>query len=61
MWKNLSHLNVLPFVSAAMVIGEMPEKYKLVSEFMKNGSINEFIEKNEDTDRLELVGFDSPH
>ena len=61
MWKNLSHPNVLPFVGAAMVIGEGPEKYELVSEFMENGNINEFIEKNEDADRLGLVGFDSPH
>ena len=61
MWKSLSHPNVLPFIGAAMVIGEKPEKFEFVSELMKNGNINAYIKQNEDADRLELVGFDSPH
>ena len=62
-WKHLSHPNVLLFIGAAMVISgeEVPGKYEIVSEFMENQSIIAFIKRNKDADRLELVGFYSPH
>jgi hypothetical protein len=63
-WKHLSHPNVLLFIGAAMVISsgeEVPGKYEIVSEFMENQTIVAFIKRNKDADRLELVGFDSPH
>jgi len=32
------------------------EKYEIISEFMENGDIKTFIERNADVNRLELVG-----
>ena len=32
-------------------------RFVMVSEWMANGNINEFVKANPDADRLELVGF----
>ena len=57
-WKNLSHPNILPFIGAALATEPNSEKYEIVSEFMKNGNIMRFMERNPGVNRLELVGFD---
>ena len=57
-WKNLAHPNIVPFIGAVLVTEPRREKYEIVSEFMANGNIKEFIEKNVDVNRLELVGPD---
>jgi len=50
-WKHLRHPNVLPLLG--VTIGE--RKLMMVSEWMGNGNINEFIEKNRGVNRTALV------
>lgn len=51
-WKTLRHPNVLPLLGVTM--GDF--HFAMVSEWMTNGNINEFIEENQDVNRFELVG-----
>jgi serine/threonine protein kinase len=51
-WKSLRHPNVLPLMGVIM----RGKHFAMVSEWMTNGSINEFIKVNRDVDRFELVG-----
>ena len=53
MWKALRHPNVLPLIGVAMAEAQ----FAMVSEWMVNGNINEFVKANPDADRLGLVGF----
>ena len=52
MWKSLRHLNVLPLMGVMMAENE----FVMVSEWMPNGNINEFIKANPEAERIELVG-----
>ena len=52
-WKALSHPNVLPLLGVTM--GK--SQFVMVSEWMENGNINEFIKSHRDADRFELVRF----
>ena len=52
-WNALSHPNVLPLLG--MTMGS--QEFVLVSEWMENGNINEFIKAHKDVDRFELVRF----
>ena len=52
-WKSLRHPNVLPLMGVTM--GE--KVFAMVSEWMANGNINEFIKAHRDANRFELVGF----
>ena len=52
-WKSLCHPNVLPLLGVTM--GK--KLFAMVSEWMVNGNINEFIEARRDANRLELVRF----
>ena len=52
-WKTLSHPNVLPLLGVKME----NQQFVMVSEWMENGNINEFIESHKDVNRFELVGF----
>ena len=52
MWKSLQHPNILPLVGVMM----SQTRFAMVSHWMLNGTINEFIKKNPGADRLELVG-----
>ena len=52
MWKFLQHPNVLPLVGVMM----SEARFAMVSRWMENGNINEFIKANPEADRLELVG-----
>ena len=59
-WKALHHQNVLPLLGVTMGDGH----FAMVSEWMINGNIKEFVEAHRDVNRFELVGFSSccwPH
>lgn len=48
----LNHPNVLPLLGVKME----DKQFVMVSEWMENGNINEYIGAHEDVDRFELVG-----
>ncbi|KAF9785442.1 kinase-like domain-containing protein [Thelephora terrestris] len=50
-WRHLRHSNILPLVGVA--IG--PGRCSLVSNWMDNGTINAFIERNPDANRVDLL------
>jgi len=51
-WNALRHPNVLPLLGVAM--GD--SQFAMVSEWMGNGNINEFVKAHRDANRFELVG-----
>jgi serine/threonine protein kinase len=51
-WKNLRHPNMLPLLGVIM----NGRHFAMVSEWMTNGSINEYIKANRGANRFELVG-----
>ena len=53
MWRSLRHPNVLPLLGG-MIAGA---QLAMVSEWMENGNINEFVKNHLDADRLGLVSF----
>ena len=53
MWSALRHPNVLPLLGATMA----GTQFAMVSEWMVNGSINEFVKAHPGVDRLGLVSF----
>jgi hypothetical protein len=52
MWKSLRHPNVLPLVGVTM----SDTRFAMISNWMVNGNINDFVGAHPDVDRLELVG-----
>ena len=52
-WKSLCHPNVLPLLGVTM--GK--RLFAMVSEWMVNGNINEFIGAHRDANRFKLVSF----
>ena len=52
-WKALRHKNTLPLLGVMM----SSNQFVMVSEWMANGNINEFIKTRRDANRFELVGF----
>ena len=50
-WKSLRHPNVLPLMGVMMTDNQLV----MVSEWMKNGNINQFVKACVDADRLKLV------
>ena len=52
-WKTLRHPNVLPLIGVTMT----ETQFEMVSEWMANGNINDFVKAHPDVDRLGLVGF----
>jgi len=52
MWNYLRHPNVLPLMGVAMT----DTQFAMVSEWMVNGNINDFVKAYPDVDRLALVG-----
>ena len=50
-WRYLEHANILPLLGVTLVEG----RFAMVSEWMENGNINDFIEKNPKANRTELV------
>jgi serine/threonine protein kinase len=55
MWKALDHPNVLPLLGVIM----SETQFTMVSKWMPNGNINEFVKKCPDVNRFELVSFQS--
>ena len=51
-WRALRHPNILPLLGVTMVGTQLV----MVSEWMINGTINQFVELHPEADRLELVG-----
>ena len=51
MWRSLHHPNVLPLLGATVT----GSRLVMVSEWMKNGNINEFVRVHPERNRLELV------
>ena len=52
-WKALHHPNVLPLLGVITTNNQ----FAMVSEWMINGNISEFIKTCEDANRFELVRF----
>lgn len=53
MWKSLRHPNVLPLVG--ITISET--RFAMISNWMANGNINDFVRTNPNVDRLGLASF----
>ena len=51
-WKWLRHENILPFVGVMLA---PPTPIAIASEFMEHGNIVDFIRKNQDYNRVDLV------
>ena len=54
MWKRLDHQNLVP------LLGITSTPLQLISEWMPNGNLLEYIRSHPDTDRLGLVGVQHP-
>ena len=52
-WKILRHPNVLPLIGVTM----SETQFAMVSDWMGNGNLSEFVKAHPDVNRLELVGF----
>ena len=52
-WRALRHPNVLPLLGA--MVAEC--RFMMVSDWMVNGTITEFVKAHVDADRMELVRF----
>jgi serine/threonine protein kinase len=48
-WKHLNHPNLVPFKGVTL------EPLQLVSEWMPNGDLREYIKRNPNADRVSLV------
>ena len=53
-WKTLRHPNVLPLIGVMM---SEETHFAMISDWMVNGNINDFVKAHPATDRLGLVGF----
>lgn len=52
-WRSLRHPNLLPLLGVTVT----ENRFVMVSEWMANGDINEFVKQHPDVNRLELVRF----
>ena len=52
MWRTLQHPNILPLIGVMM----SERQFAMVSDWMVNGNINDFVKAHPHADRLELVG-----
>ena len=51
MWKRISHPNIVPFLG----VSDAPAPLSMVSEWMPNGNVRDYVRKNPETSRLHLV------
>lgn len=51
MWKRISHPNIVPFLG----VSKAPAPLSMVSEWMPNGNVREYVVKNSETSRLQLL------
>ena len=54
-WRALRHPNIVPLLGAKMT----RTQFTMVSEWMVNGNVNEFVKKYPHVNRFELVCFRS--
>jgi len=52
-WKRLSHPNILPLLGVSM--SKSPQYFRIISEWMQNGNVTEYIGSNPEANRLRLV------
>ena len=52
MWRSLRHPNILPLIGVSM----SENRFAMVSDWMANGNINEFVKAHPRTDKSGLVG-----
>jgi serine/threonine protein kinase len=52
-WKRLSHPNVLPLLGVS--VSKNSQYFRIISEWMPNGNVMEYIKSNPQTNRLRLV------
>jgi len=52
-WRTLRHQNVLPLLGVMM----SETQFAMVSEWMPNGNINQYVKAHRDENRFELVSF----
>ena len=62
MWKTLRHPNVLPLIGVMI----SRNQFAMISNWMVNGNISDFVKARPDVNRIALVGFplnfpSSPH
>ena len=50
-WKHLRHPNILPLLGVSL----NEHRFALISEWMENGNINEFIKEDHQMNRTKLV------
>ena len=50
MWKRLKHENIVPLLGITFT------PIQFISEWMSGGSLTEYVKKNPNADRLDLVG-----
>ena len=51
MWKALRHPNILPLVGVMM----SETQFAMVSDWMGNGNINDYVKTHPEANRLKLV------
>ena len=51
-WKTLQHPNVLSLIGVTM----SENRFEMISDWMVNGNINDFVKAHPRADRLGLVG-----
>ena len=52
-WKTLRHPNILPLIGVSM----SKIQFAMVSDWMENGNINDFVKAHPNADRIELVNY----
>jgi serine/threonine protein kinase len=52
-WKRLSHPNILPLLGVS--VSKNPLHFRIISEWMPNGNVMEYIGSNPEVNRLRLV------
>jgi serine/threonine protein kinase len=52
-WKRLSHPNILPLLGVS--VSKNPRHFRIISEWMPNGNVMEYINSNPEANRLRLV------
>ena len=50
-WKTLNHSNVVPLLGVIM----SEDQFAMVSEWMANGNINQFVAAHRDVNQFELM------
>ena len=54
MWRHLRHPNILPLLGVDLE----PRRLSMISEWMDQGNINEYVKEQEGVNRLQLVSYE---